>query len=209
MDITLLFFLGLFFAAIGIIPPGLLNMTVAKISLKEGYVRGMMFSIGACVIVAAQTSIAVVFAKYISNHPDVVDVLQRAAFVIFVLMTIYFLVIAQRQPKVQKPKKVRSKQGRFFQGMFMSAINVFPIPYQAYMTLTFASFGWMTFDEISIISYVFGAVMGTFVMFYVYIFFFDKIKSKKFTSQKNMNYIIGTITGIIAIVTLIKIIQEL
>ena len=74
MDITLLFFLGLFFAAIGIIPPGLLNMTVAKVSLKEGYIRGMMFSIGACVIVAVQTSIAAVFAKYISNHPDVVDV---------------------------------------------------------------------------------------------------------------------------------------
>lgn len=209
MDITLLFFLGLFFAAIGIIPPGLLNMTVAKVSLKEGYIRGMMFSIGACVIVAVQTSIAAVFAKYISNHPDVVDVLQRVAFVIFVLMTVYFLVVSQRQPKVQTPKRVRSKQGRFFQGMFMSAINVFPIPYQAYMTLTFASFGWMTFDKISIISYVAGAVMGTFVMFYVYIFFFDKIKSRKFTTQKNMNYIIGSITGIIAIVTLIRIIQEI
>lgn len=184
-------------------------MTAAKISLKEGYIRGMMFSIGACVIVAIQTSIAAVFAKYISNHPDVVDVLQRVAFVIFVLMTVYFLVVSQRQPKLQKPKKVRSKQGRFFQGMFMSAINVFPIPYQAYMTLTFASFGWMAFDKISIISYVAGAVMGTFVMFYVYIFFFDKIKSRRFTTQKNMNYIIGSITGIIAIVTLIKIIQEI
>lgn len=209
MDITLLFFLGLFFAAIGIIPPGLLNMTVAKISLKEGYIRGMMFSIGACVVVAVQTSIAAVFAKYISIHPDVVDILQRVAFVIFVLMTIYFLIVAQRPPKAQKQTKVRSKQGRFFQGMFMSAINVFPIPYQAYMTLTFASFGWMAFDTTSIVSYVAGAVMGTFVMFYVYIFFFDKIKSKKFTSQKNMNYIIGGITGIIAIVTLIKIIQEM
>ena len=209
MDITFLFVLGLFFAAIGIIPPGLLNMTAAKISLKEGYVRGMMFSIGACVTVAFQTSIATIFAKYISNHHDVVDILQRAAFVIFVLMTIYFLIIAQKQPKTIEQKESRSKQGRFFHGVLLSAINVFPIPYQAYMTLTFASFGWMKFDKTSIISYVTGAVMGTFVMFYVYIFFFDKIKSKKFTSQKNMNYIIGTITGIIAVVTLIKIIQEI
>jgi len=209
LNITFLFFLGLFFAAIGIIPPGLLNMTAAKISLKEGYVRGMMFSIGACVTVAFQTSIATIFAKYISNHHDVVDVLQRAAFVIFVLMTIYFLILAQKQPKPKEQEESRSKKGRFFHGMLLSAINVFPIPYQAYMTLTFASFGWMKFDKTSIISYVTGAVMGTFVMFYVYIFFFDKIKSKKFTTQKNMNYIIGTITGVIAIVTLIKIIQEL
>ena len=183
-------------------------MTAAKISLKEGYVRGMMFSIGACVTVTFQTSIATIFAKYISNHHDVVDVLQRAAFVIFILMTIYFLIIAQKQPKPREQEESRSKKGRFFHGMLLSAFNVFPIPYQAYMTLTFASFGWMKFDKTSIISYVTGAVMGTFVMFYVYIFFFDKIKSKKFTTQKNMNYIIGTITGIIAIVTLIKIIQE-
>lgn len=209
MDITFLFLLGLVFAAIGIIPPGLLNMTVAKVSLKEGYTRGIMFSVGACLIVAIQTSIAAVFAKYISNHPDVVDVLQRAAFVIFVLITIYFLILAQKQPKPIDQQEARSKQSRFFQGMLMSTINVFPIPYQAYMTLTFASFGWMEFDKISIISYVTGAVMGTFVMFYIYIFFFDKIKSKKFTTQKSMNYIIGAITGIIAIITLIKIIQEL
>ena len=93
--------------------------------------------------------------------------------------------------------------------MLLSALNVFPIPYQAYMTLTIASFGWMTFDSISITSYVAGAATGTFVMLYIYIFFFDKIKSKRFTTQKSMNYIIGSITGIIAIITLIKIIQEL
>ena len=93
--------------------------------------------------------------------------------------------------------------------MFLSAINVFPIPYQAYMTVTMASFGWLEFERYSIISYVSGAAMGTFVMLYVYIFFFDKIKDRNFTSQKNMNYIIGSITGIIAVITLINILMEL
>ena len=46
-------------------------------------------------------------------------------------------------------------------------------------------------------------------MFYMYIFFFDKVKEKSFTSQKNMNRIIGSITGIISVVTLISIIKEL
>jgi uncharacterized membrane protein YdcZ (DUF606 family) len=54
-----------------------------------------------------------------------------------------------------------------------------------------------------------GAAMGTFVMLYVYIFFFDKIKNKALTSQKNMNYIIGGITGFISIFTLINIVKEL
>ena len=209
MDITFIFFLGLVIAIIGVIPPGLLNMTAAKISLKEGHVRGVMFSIGVCVIVIAQTYLAAIFARYLSMHPEVVDILQRVAFIIFILITIYFLFISKSKPQQQLQPKMKSKHSRFFQGMFLSAINVFPIPYQAYMTITLASFCWLDFNQVSIISYVSGAAMGTFVTLYTYIFFFEKIKGKSFTSQKNMNYVIGSITGIIAIITLINIIKEL
>jgi len=209
LDISLAFFLGLFVALVGVVPPGLLNMTAANISLREGHVRGIMFSIGACVIVFAQTYIAAIFARYISNHLEIIEVLQRVAFVVFILITIYYLFIAKKKPEQSLKFKRRSKHSRFFQGMLLSAINVLPIPYQAYMTITLASFGWLKFDQISVISYVSGAVMGTFVMLYMYIFFFDKIRGKSFTSQKNMNHVIGTVTGIISIITLINIIKEL
>ena len=208
MNITVIFFLGLIITFVGVIPPGLLNMTAAKISLKEGSNRAVLFSIGVCVVVCFQTYIAVIFAKYFSSHPEVVDILQRVALVIFILITIYFLLLARKEPKPDVEANVRSKHRRFFQGMLLSALNVFPIPYQAYMTIALASIGWITFETYSIISYVAGATTGTFVMLYIYIFFFDRIKNEKLTSQKIMNYIIGGITGIIAIVTLINIIKE-
>jgi threonine/homoserine/homoserine lactone efflux protein len=194
---------------IGVIPPGLLNISAAKISLKEGHVRGIMFSIGVCTIVFLQTYLASIFARYISNHPEIIDILQRAAFVIFILITIYYLFIAKDKSNTTREPQIKSKHSRFFQGMFLSSINVFPIPFQAYMTITLASFGWLDFSMTSIISYVTGTAMGTFVMLYIYIFFFDKIKNKPIASQKNMNYIIGGITGIISIITLINIIKEL
>jgi len=194
---------------VGVVPPGLLNMTAAKISLKEGYSRGIMFSVGVCLIVIFQTYLAAIFARYLSNHPDVIDILQRVALVIFVLITIYYLIFAKTQVQPDAVNRVKSKHSRFFFGMFLSCLNMFPIPYQAYMTITLASFGWLTFDFTSIAAYVAGSAMGTFVMLYVYIFFFDRIKNKAFTSQKNMNYIIGSITGIIAVITLFNIIMEL
>ena len=209
MDITIIFFSGLIAAMVGVIPPGLLNMTAAKVSLKDGYARGIMFSVGACVIIIFQAYIDTLFARYLSNHQDVVDVLQRVAFVIFILITIYFLVIARREDKPKVELKVKSKQSRFFQGMLLSALNVFPIPYYAYMSITFASFGWMDFGNTSIISYVAGATMGSFVTFYFYIFFFDRIKNKSFTSQRSMNLLIGTVTGVISIITLVNIIKEI
>jgi len=210
LSITVVFFLGLFVALVGVIPPGLLNMTAAKISLKEGPGRGITFSSGVCLVVFIQTYLAAIFARYLSNRPDIVEILQRVAFVIFVLITIYFLVIARNQKETNaEDEEVMSKQSRFFHGMLLSALNVFPIPYQAYMTITLSSFGWMNFEKTSIVTYVTGAAMGTFVMLYFYIFFFDKIKDKKFTSQKSMNYSIGIITGLVALVTLMNILKEL
>ncbi|MDG4715949.1 LysE family transporter [Winogradskyella marincola] len=210
MSITVVFFLGLFVALVGVIPPGLLNMTAAKISLKEGPGRGITFSSGVCVVVFIQTYLAAIFARYLSNRPDIVEILQRVAFVIFVLITIYFLVVARNQKEANvEDEDVMSKQSRFFHGMLLSALNVFPIPYQAYMTITLSSFGWMNFEKTNIVTYVTGAAMGTFVMLYFYIFFFDRIKDKKITSQKSMNYSIGIITGLVALVTLINILKEL
>ena len=77
------------------------------------------------------------------------------------------------------------------------------------MTITLASFGWLDFSQISIIAYISGSAMGTFVMLYVYMFFFHKIKDKSIASQKSMNYLIGGITGIISIITLINILKDM
>ena len=84
-----MFLLGLSVAFIGVVPPGLLNLTVAKISLKEGYARGFIFSLGACVIVGFQTYLAAIFARYLNQHLEIVEILKRVALVIFVLVSIY------------------------------------------------------------------------------------------------------------------------
>lgn len=209
MDITIVFFLGLIIAFIGVIPPGLLNMSAAKISMKEGHNRGIVFSLGVCVVVCVQSFVAAILSRYLNNHPEVVDILQRVAFVIFVLISIYFLLLAKKQPKAVIPSPPKSRNSRFFQGMLLSSLNMFPIPFHAYMTLTLASFGWMTFEAVSIWSYVAGTASGTFVMLYIYIFFFDKIKGNSFTTQKSMNYFIGGITGLVALFTLINILKEI
>ncbi len=209
MNITIIFFLGLFIALIGVIPPGLLNMTAAKISLKEGASRGVVFSIGVCITVFAQTYAAVLFARYLSEHKEIVQILQRVAFVVFVLITVYFLVIASKENKEQVETKFKSKKSRLFYGIFLALLNVLPIPYQAYMGITLASFGWMDFETTSVLSYVSGAAMGTFVMLYVYIFFFDKIKDTKLTTQKSMNYSIGILSGVVALITFVNILKDL
>ena len=207
MEISIVFLLGLLLAFVGVIPPGLLNMTAAKISLKEGHVRGFVYSIGVCVVVGVQTYLATIFAKYLNQHPDVIDILKRVALVLFNLISIYFFLLAKSNSSPQKVDTFKSKKSRFFQGILMSALNVFPIPYQAYIVTTLMSYNWLSLDRLAIGSYVAGAISGTFVALYIYILFFDKIKNSKFTAPKRMNYAIGIITSLISLSTLINIIN--
>ena len=202
-----MFLLGLSFAFIGVIPPGMLNMSAAKISLKEGHVRGFVFSIGVCVVVGVQTYLALIFAKYLNQHPDVIDVLKRVALVLFILISIYFFLLAKSDASPQEVDASKSKKSRFFQGLLMSALNVFPIPYQAYVVTTLLSYQLLSLDNLSIGSYIAGATSGTFIALYIYILFFDKIKNSKITSPKRMNYSIGIITAIVSITTLINILK--
>jgi hypothetical protein len=90
----------------------------------------------------------------------------------------------------------------------MSALNIFPIPFQAYVVTTLLSYGWMSLESTTIGTYVSGAVMGTFMALYVYILFFDTLKNTKIASPKNMNYCIGVITLVVAIATLINLLRQ-
>jgi threonine/homoserine/homoserine lactone efflux protein len=51
LTLFLPFFFGFLAAIIGVIPPGIINMTAAKVSLIDGKKRAMMFVLGALIIV--------------------------------------------------------------------------------------------------------------------------------------------------------------
>ena len=208
MNTAFIFFIAVIIAIISVLPPGLLNISAAKISLEEGRTRGLLFSAGAALVVILQTYVAAIFARYLNRHPEIIEILRIIALVVFIGITIYFLLLAKTEKKELKEPKIKSKKSSFFYGMLLSVLNVFPVPYQAYMTTTLAGFGWLNFSQKSIISYMSGVGVGSFLTFYMYILFFKKIKHTSLTSKKNMNIIIGSITGIISVITLINIVKD-
>lgn len=199
---------GFIAAAIGIIPPGLINMTAAKINLKEGKKNALWFVIGAVLVIFFQVYVAVLFARVIDNRPDVVTLLREVGFVIFSILTIYFLFIA-KEPKTKKKSKIKksSKKSRFFLGMLLSGLNFFPIPYYVVVSIALASYNLFVFENTIIFTFVLGSVLGSFAVLYSYIAFFGRIEKKTDYLMRNMNTIIGSITGLVAIATLFNILN--
>ena len=207
MTIISALFFGFVSAVIGIFPPGLINMTAAKVNSKEGKRAAIWFVIGAVLIIILQVFIAILFAQFIGERPEVVVLLREIGCGIFTLLTVYFLVISKPPQKIKGKIKKQRTSTRFFLGMLLSALNFFPIPYYVVVSLSLASYGLFVFEPLSIFIFVLGAVLGSFLVFYTYISFFGKIENKTDFFMHNMNKIIGSITGLVALITLFNIIN--
>ncbi len=208
MSLLLNFIIGLVAAIVGVIPPGFLNLAAAKISMSEGRKKGLLFSLGVAATVFIQTYIALLFARYLDNHPNIVDMLQKVALGIFLCITIYFFFIAKDIRKENPRQAHKSKTNRFFSGMFLSVLNLLPLPYWVYVSITFSTFGWFKFSQPELLLTVLASAMGTFFVLALYVWFFRPKDSPK-NLKINMNYIIGTITAVIAIITFVKILKNI
>ncbi|MFT5103091.1 MAG: threonine/homoserine/homoserine lactone efflux protein [Candidatus Latescibacterota bacterium] len=208
MSLVFNFIIGFLAAFVGLIPPGLLNMSAVKISMKNGRKQALLFSVGVCVTVMIQTFVAFVFSRYLDKNPEIVDFLQKTALGIFICLTVFFFFIAKDTRREIPEKMNKSKTNRFFTGMLIGVLNMLPLPYWVYISISFAAFGWFSFDQLSLWMAVIGSGLGTFAMLMIYIQFFKK-KDDKLLFRVNMNYIIGCITAMISIITLVKILNDL
>ena len=200
--------LGFFIAFLAVIPPGLINMTAAKISLQEGKNEAISFAIGASVIIFFQTFIAVLFARFISNHQEIVSTLQEIGIFVFSLLSIYFFGIAKKPKKIKTDSRVKGKSNRFFLGMLLSTLNLLPIPFYVFASMTLAASGYFSFDKIPVAEFVIGVMIGSFTVLYIYIVAFKKIENKTEFLMRNINTIIGSVTTFMAVLTLIKLLYN-
>jgi len=208
MQFFLPFIFGFMAAVVGIIPPGLINLTAAKISLIDGIKTAMKFVFGALTVIIVQTFISVFFAQYINRNQEIIILIREIGLVIFVILSIYFLKFAKKTAEISEaPKVIKTKRSRFLIGMLVSAINFFPIPYYVLISITLASYNLFKFELLQEILFVFGVLLGSSIVFYLYVVFFNKMKSKADYFITNMNKMIGTITGIVALFTLFHLLK--
>jgi len=207
MEVLLPIIIGFCATFVSTLLPGLLNITAAKIGVREGRRNAVIFSLGCTTVVFFQAYIAVTFARLINNDPDIIYYMEEAGVLVFLMLTIYFLFLSKKK----KPKapdeilKIRSRTGNYFLGIMLSALNFFPVPYYVFLSVSLSAGHMFFFTNLYIFLFVMGAILGSFAIFYLYIIFFRKFEEKTEFFMRNVNYVIGSITGIIAIITMIRI----
>lgn len=182
----------------------MLNMTATKISLERGKTDALKYAIGVSIIVLFQVYIAILFTKYLRNNPVFVQSLQKIAIVIFILLSVYFYKQFKKDKNQNKAIK-QSYTNSFATGILLSFLNMFAIPFYCGVTTALDVSGWFIFSQVYMLLFVIGSTLGTFMLLFTYSNYAKNINNKSKSLSKNLNLILSILTGVLAFITLIKV----
>ncbi len=200
------FILYTYFAAFaGVVPPGLVNMAVAKVALKKNKRNGIYAALGVCVVNFIHALIAILAARYLIRHVSIQDDMLRIGVGVFAGLAIYFLIVAIRN----KPHTTNSKRhnsGRsFVKGFFIANLNILPIPYFVFISTQLKTTSGDSYDWWHILLFSISAAVGTFTILYLYIVTFLRLEKHTNLLLKYANYFMAGLMFILSIITLFRV----
>lgn len=190
-------------AYFGLISPGMLNMTVLKTRLDVGKIESVKFAFGAAVIVFLQAGIALFFAEFLIENPKVIAALKMVGVFVFFILAIFFFMLSRKK---MEAKREISKGNYFLKGLGMSSVNMLAIPFYLGVSIYLGSENKIIIEFPYILFFIFGASIGSFLLFYTYIFFAKIISRKISFIATNINIILSLLFLSLGIFTLIKLI---
>lgn len=180
---------GVVAAFVGIVLPGMLNMTAVSVSVKNGKRAGLLFAAGMAVTTSMQAFIAFGFADYLRRHEDVLEKIHYFAFFLLILLGIIFISKGKSSQAI-KTKKV-SRRKLFGGGMGMGVLNALSVLYFFAIGTVLTSRDIVQTGISSVIFFSIGASIGAFIVFWLYVSAADWISKNADWLTRNMNYIIG------------------
>ena len=112
-----LFVITFFAALVGVIPPGLVNMAVAKTCVDINRKAGKYKAFGAASVVFIQALVAIFIAKEILKSPDFKDNILIFGIIVLAVMMVYFLIAATRQKATSLEPKTANVTQSFLKGV--------------------------------------------------------------------------------------------
>ena len=203
---------GLMISFLGSLPLGTLNVMAMQIGIYETIKKALLFSLGSLLVEMIYVRISLVGINWINKQKKLMDVMQWITFGIVVLLAFASFYAALQTPtgqqNVANNPLAKYSMNRFLLGVFMCAINPVQIPFW---------FGWSTvlFSK-KILEpinkqynfYIVGIGLGTLAGNCIFIFGGKWLVNRIANSQQYLNWVIGGIFAVTALITLWKILKK-
>lgn len=189
---------------LGSLPLGTLNIAAMQIAVSDGVTGALLFSAGSLLVEIIYVRLSLVAMDWIRKQERLFRILEWVTLLVVVALAASSFYAALH-PSVEKNIVLSSSLPTFFLGVVMSAINPVQIPFW---------FGWSTvlFTKKVLLprqdhynTYIIGIGLGTFIGNCLFIFGGRLIASKINNNQHILNWVIGGIFALTAIIQLWKI----
>ena len=192
---------------LGSLPLGTLNVAAMQISVTDGIISAIFFSLGSLLVEIIYVRISLVGMDWIRKQEKLFKILEWITLLIVLALAV-FSFYAALHPGDKKNIVLSSTLPKFFLGAMMCAVNPVQIPFW---------FGWSTvlFTKKVLLprndhynTYITGIGIGTFIGNCIFIFGGRLMVEQLNSNQDVLNWVIGGIFAITAIIQLWKIIQK-
>lgn len=202
-----IFFTGMFISFLGSLPLGTLNIAAMQIAVSDGIMPAVLFSMGSLMVEIIYVRLSLVAMDWVRKQEKIFKILEWVTLAIVLALAISSFYAAMH-PSVHKNVILSSTLNRFLLGVIMCAVNPVQIPFW---------FGWSTvlFTKKVLLprqdhynTYIIGIGIGTFIGNCVFIFGGLLIASKISNNQHVLNWIIGGVFAITAVIQLWRIFKK-
>ncbi len=202
------FFWGLLISFLGSLPLGTLNVAAMQIGIQENIQNALFFSFGSLLVEMIYVRISLVGIEWVRKRENLMKWMEWFTLLIIVALAVGSFLAAAKPGGTAKNILLNNNMHRFLLGAGMCAINPVQIPFW---------FGWSTvlftkkvlqpkssFYNI----YIIGIGLGTLAGNCVFIFGGKWLVQRIANSQQYLNWVIGGIFTLTAIIQLIKILRN-
>ncbi len=202
------FLWGLMISFLGSLPLGTLNVAAMQIGIQESLRDAMYFSIGSLLVEMVYVRISLVGIDWIRKQEKLMKAMEWITLGIIIALAVGSFIAAMSDGGEAKNVMLNNNMHRFLLGMFMCAINPVQIPFW---------FGWSTVLFTKKILepvpaqyniYIVGIGLGTLLGNAVFIFGGKWVAQRISNSEQYINWVIGGIFAITAIIQLWKILKH-
>jgi len=202
------FLWGLMISFLGSLPLGTLNVAAMQIGIQESVLQALYFSLGSLLVEMIYVRLSLVGIDWVRKQAKLMKAMEWITFFIILALAVGSFIAATHGGGAAKNVLLNNNMHRFLLGMLMCAINPVQIPFW---------FGWSSVMFTKKIlypvpmqynSYIIGIGLGTLLGNAVFIFGGKYLVSRIANSEQYLNWVIGGIFALTAILQLIKILRH-
>jgi threonine/homoserine/homoserine lactone efflux protein len=202
------FLWGMIISFLGSLPLGTLNIAAMQIGIQESIHNALLFSFGSLLVEMIYVRISLVGIDWVRKQGKLMKMMEWITLGIVLALAVGSFIAAIRNGGDAKNVILQNQMNRFLLGAFMCAINPVQIPFW---------FGWSTVlfsknilepKKNQYNTYIFGIGLGTLAGNCVFIFGGKWVVQKIANSEVYLNWVIGGIFTITALIQLYKILTH-